>query len=281
LAGLAVIGLPTVAMGYIRMCRDLGLLDRLAYALCDAYVVISDTVLGAAVPWATRQPQKLFKVYNGVWLDRFQPGPAETELKKRLGIEGRPTIGYFGRFAPFKCADVLLESLALLRKRGHTDVKLLLVGAPQEEAYPGFAAKMDAVIEREGLDGAVVRTGYVTDVRPYIRAVDIVAVPSDLEPFGRAVIEGMALKKPVVGGDSGGIPEIATDGEDALLVEPRNAEALADALERLLTDPVLAERLAEAGRRTVERRFDMRQNQRTLRALVEYLIRRKAGGFSA
>ena len=136
---------------------------------------------------------------------------------------------------------------------------------------------MDSIIEREGLGGAVVRTGYVTDVRPYIRAVDIVAVPSDMEPFGRAVIEGMALGRPVVGGDSGGIPEIATDGEDALLVEPRNAVALAGALERLLTDPVLAGRLAEAGRRTVERRFDMRRNQRTLRALVGRLIRRKSG----
>ncbi len=281
LAGLAVTGLPTAAMGYIRKCRDLGFADRLAYALSDAYVIISDTVLRAAVPWATLQPQKLFKIYNGVWLDRFQPGPGDAELKKRLGIEGHPTIGYFGRFAPFKCADVLLESLVLLRKRGYDGVRLLLVGAPQERAYPGFAAKMNSIIEREGLNGAVVRTGYVTDVRPYIRAVDIVAVPSDLEPFGRAVIEAMALEKPVVGGNNGGIPEIATDGEDALLVEPRNAVALADALERLLTDPVLAERLAEAGRRTVERRFDMRHNQRTLRALVKHLIRRKAGGFSA
>jgi len=277
LAGLAAAGLPTAALGYIRMCRDAGLADRLAYALSDAYVVISETVLRAAVPWARLRPRKLFKVFNGVWLDRFRPGPGDPELKKRLGIEGRPTIGYYGRFAPFKCADTLLESVALLRGRGHTDVRLLLVGAPQEEVYPGFAAGLEEIIAREGLEGVVARTGFVGDVRDYIRAADIVAVPSDLEPFGRAVIEAMALERPVVGGNNGGIPEIATDGEDALLVPPRDPVALADALERLLDDPALRRRLAEAGRRTVERRFDMRRNQEKLRALVELLARRRAG----
>jgi len=277
MAALAALGLPTVSVGYIRMCSDLGLLDRLTYALADAYVVISETVLRAAVPWAKMRPRKLFKVYNGVWLDRFSPGPADLELKKSLGLEGRPVIGYYGRFAPFKCPDTLLQSLAILRKRGRTEVRLLLVGKPHEAAYPGFAAKLEQLIEREGLQEAVVRTGYVEDVRPYVRAADIVAVPSDLEPFGRAVIEAMALARPVVGGNNGGIPEIATDGVDALLVPPREPEALALALERLLDDPELRGRLAEAGRRTVERRFDMRTNQRKLRALMGFLVRRKAG----
>ncbi|MCX7022869.1 MAG: glycosyltransferase [bacterium] len=277
LAGLAVVGLPTAALGYIRMCRDAGLADRLAYALADAYVVISETVLRAAVPWALLRPHKLFKIFNGVRLDRFRPGPPDAGLKKRLGLNGHPTIGYYGRFAPFKCPDTLLESVALLRGRGHTQVRLLLVGEPQEDAYPGFASKLEAIIAREGLGGAVVRAGFVADVRDYVRAADIVAVPSDLEPFGRAVIEAMALERPVVGGNNGGIPEIATDGVDALLVPPRDPVALADALERLLDDPALAGRLAEAGRRTVERRFDMRRNQEKLRALVELLVRRRAG----
>ena len=277
LAGLSVAGLPTAALGYIRMCRDAGLADRQAYVLADAYVVISETVLRVAVPWASLRPRKLFKIFNGVRLDRFRPAPPDAGLKKRLGIDGHPTIGYYGRFAPFKCPDTLLESLAILRRRGHTEVRLLLVGAPQEEVYPGFAAGMEEIIGREGLDGAVVRTGFVGDVRDYVRAADIVAVPSDLEPFGRAVIEAMALERPVVGGNNGGIPEIATDGVDALLVPPRDPVALADALERLLDDPALARRLAVAGRRTVERRFDMRRNQGKLRALVELLARRRAG----
>jgi glycosyltransferase involved in cell wall biosynthesis len=277
LAGLAVAGLPTAALGYIRMCRPVGLLDRLAYALADAYVVISETVLRATVPWAVLRPRRLFKIFNGVELDRFRPGPPDPELRKKLGVEGRPVIGYYGRFAPFKCPDVLLESLALLRKRGHTDARLLMVGQPQEEAYPGFAAGLEEIIAREGLEGAVVRTGFVGDVREYVRAADVVAVPSDLEPFGRAVIEAMALARAVVGGDNGGIPEIATDGVDALLVPPRDLVALADALERLLDDPELRGRLAAAGRRTVERRFAMRRNQAKLRALVELLARRRAG----
>ena len=277
LTGLAVAGLPTAALGYIRKCRPIGLADRLAYALADAYVIISETVLRATVPWASLRPHKLFKIYNGVWLDRFRPGPPDPGLRKRLGVEGRPVIGYYGRFAPFKCPDTLLESLAILRKRGHTDARLLLVGQPQEEAYPGFAAGMEEIIAREGLETAIVRTGFVGDVRDYVRAADIVAVPSDLEPFGRAVIEAMALARPVVGGNNGGIPEITTDGVDALLVPPRDPVALADALERLLDDPELRRKVAAAGRRTVERRFDMRLNQKKLRALLELLARRRAG----
>jgi len=70
------------------------------------------------------------------------------------------------------------------------------------------------------------------------------------EPFGRVLIEAMAVGKPVVATDSGGVPEIVLHGETGLLVPVRDAAALAEALVALLADP---ERAREMGRRGMER----------------------------
>ena len=80
----------------------------------------------------------------------------------------------------------------------------------------------------------------------------------------RRLMEGMASGVASVGSRISGIPELIEDGESGLLVEPRDAKGLADALERLLRDPELRRRLATAGRAKVEREFDLRKSAASL-----------------
>jgi glycosyltransferase involved in cell wall biosynthesis len=77
-------------------------------------------------------------------------------------------------------------------------------------------------------------------------------------------MEAMASGLPVVASRISGIPELVEDGVSGLLVEPRDARGLADALARLETDPGLRRRLAEAGRSEVEAEFDLRKNAAVL-----------------
>jgi len=79
--------------------------------------------------------------------------------------------------------------------------------------------------------------------------------PSHEEPFGLSIVEAMAMAMPVVACDSGGVPEIVTDGRDGLLVPPRSASALSQAMARLRTVPDKGATLGRAARSTVCARF--------------------------
>jgi glycosyltransferase involved in cell wall biosynthesis len=80
-------------------------------------------------------------------------------------------------------------------------------------------------------------------------------LPSYREAQGLVILEAMALGRPVVASNVGGIPEVIEDGVSGLLVPPRDPQALADAIVRLLTDHPFADTLARAGRVTVHERF--------------------------
>ncbi len=271
-AALAAVGLPVKVLGYVRDWRSVGPVNRLAFQLSDAFVVISRAVLERCFPRGRRRPDKTFLIYNGVDPARFAPRPPAPALRRSLGLEDCRVVVFCGRIVPWKRPDLVLRAAAELRRRGLDDVKLLVVGELQEDIHPGSSAEFAAVVAETGLADGLVRTGFVADVRPYLGLADAVAVPSDFEPFGRIVIESLALERPVVGAAAGGIPEIITDGVDGLLVPPGDHLRLADALERLLREPQRARRLAARGRWTVLRRFTLARNQRKLRVLVRRLV---------
>ena len=80
-----------------------------------------------------------------------------------------------------------------------------------------------------------------------------------LKPFGLSIAEAMAMRKPVVACNTGGVPEIITHGSDGWLVEERSAEAVATAMARLLKDPELCRQMGERARQTIRDRFMPRQ----------------------
>jgi glycosyltransferase involved in cell wall biosynthesis len=97
---------------------------------------------------------------------------------------------------------------------------------------------------------------------------DIVALPSFREPFGRTIIEGMALGRPVVSCASGGVLEIVTDGHDGLLVPPGDVTALANALIRLIENPDERNTLGMAAATTARERFDVAVLSRQIQKII-------------
>ena len=90
-------------------------------------------------------------------------------------------------------------------------------------------------------------TGRRDDVPAVTAALDVAVLPSYREAQGLSILEAMALSRPVVASDVGGIPEMIEDGVTGLLVPPHDPDALAAAIVRLLTDHPLADMLARAG----------------------------------
>ncbi|MGH3091336.1 MAG: glycosyltransferase, partial [Gaiellaceae bacterium] len=131
---------------------------------------------------------------------------------------------------------------------------------------------LEGRIADAGLDGRVTLTGGRTraEVAELILSADVLAAPSVPTRRGKregipvALMEAMSGGIPVIASDISGIPELVEDEATGLLVPPRDARALADALRRLHDDPSLRRRLGHAGCEKVVREFDVRESARAL-----------------
>jgi glycosyltransferase involved in cell wall biosynthesis len=186
-------------------------------------------------------------------------GVATSRVRPRYGPEGGAfRIACVARLEEKKGQARLVDACADLVRRG-IDVHCDLVGdGPQSFA---LAERIAAL----GLDDRVVLYGALPRERALslVAAADAVALPCLVTAAGRrdgipvALMEAMALGKPVVASRISGIPELIGHERSGLLVEPGDADALAEALSRLARDPAMRRRLGAAGRSCIEREFDL------------------------
>ena len=119
----------------------------------------------------------------------------------------------------------------------------------------------------------MILTGARDDVPACLDAMDVAIHASVVpEPFGRVLIEAMALGRAVIAPREGGPLAVVVDGETGLLVAPRDADALADALATLLADPARRVAMGHAGRSRVDAVFDIRHHVAAMEALFEDVL---------
>jgi glycosyltransferase involved in cell wall biosynthesis len=144
----------------------------------------------------------------------------------------------------------LLGAIAHLRGL-HPDVHVLILGADE----PEYRSVLEGVARDGEIGERVHFGGFSNDLRSFFHEIDIFVHPSYWEPFGLAIVEAMAMGKPVIACDAGGVPEIVTHGTDGWLVEPRSTEAVAVAMSALLKDAGRRREMGVAARATVRARF--------------------------
>ncbi|MGP1675141.1 MAG: glycosyltransferase [Candidatus Limnocylindrales bacterium] len=188
-------------------------------------------------------------IYNGVDLSRYDEQEACCTLPEEYGMEaGSQIVGVVARLEPEKGHPTLLEAWPQVL-RSVPDAYLLIVGeGSRREALEAQAREL-RIAHR------VVFTGRRDDVPAVTAALDVAVLPSYREAQGLSILEAMALSRPVVASNVGGIPEMITDGVTGLLVPPHDAESLAVALVRLLQDHPYADTLGRAGHDMVHDRF--------------------------
>jgi phosphatidylinositol alpha-mannosyltransferase len=173
-------------------------------------------------------------LYNGVELDAYRSSPAQPTTG--------PTIFFCGRHEERKGLDVLL---AAMRQLG-----------PEVRLWVGSTGPDTARLRAEFADDARIEwLGRLTDADKMarLRGADVFCAPSlHGESFGVVLIEAMAAETAIVASGLDGYRNVATNNIDAVLVEPGNVDALADALRRVLFEPGLADRLQRAGSRRAE-----------------------------
>lgn len=208
-------------------------------------------------------------IYNGVDLDSLQPAKQAAEAREELGIPaGAPLLGMAGRVQQWKGHEVFLAAAETLLE-DFPDARFVIAGGDlySEEHFLDNLEK--AVESSEKLRDSVIFTGHRKDVPDIINAYDIYVHPTlKDEPFGRVIIEAMALGKPVVATRCGGPEEIVVDEYTGLLVPGGDAKALARAAGRLLIDRPTAKQFGANGRKRVEEIFPL---DKTIRAVEETL----------
>ena len=193
-------------------------------------------------------PDKITVVPNGVDFARYVPGRGGATFRRRYRIpRDVPLIGTVGRLRPWKGQDRFLRVLARVR-REIPHVWGVIVGGTPLHRDDAYLEHLRAETRRLGLEGWVVFTGHLEDVRPALDALDLLVHPGDPEPFGMAVLEAMAMATPVVAFAHGALPDIVESGTSGLLVPPGDEEALARGIIALLRDDAYRKRLARGAR---------------------------------
>ena len=197
----------------------------------------------------------------GVDLRRFRPID-RVEAKRCVGIPcGDNNIMFAGRIEPLKGVDTLLRAMALLKERYPAAVEntcvAIIGGDPWADSPDAEMARLQALRQELDIHDVVVFLGAKDqNVLPcYYAAAEVVVMPSHYESFGMVALEAMAMGRPVIASEVGGLAFLVQDGLTGYHVPSRDPEALAERLYTLLTDVDCREAMGQAARRYAEQ-FD-------------------------
>jgi len=237
----------------------------------DAVICISDAVRENFSKLGVRG-LKLVTIPNALDPDglHVRREPAQVRLEYGLSPE-RPLVGMVGNIKHWKGQEVLVRALSTLRDR-FPDLACLLIGdTPKDSA--DYGRHIRELVKHLGLADRVIITGYRKDVADHVNAVQVLVHASILpEPFGRVLLEGMALRKPLVASDGGAVPEIVVDGVTGLLFRTGDSSHLAQCLERMLEDPDMASRMGDAGYRRLVDHFSTHRNVSATQQLYDRIL---------
>jgi len=194
-------------------------------------------------------------IYNGIDLDRIGAAARSAGGLAARVAPGGPSVGMVAYMDRRKNPMALVEVAARLTPRV-PDLRVVLVG---DFPDPGYRNAVLARARALGVDANIVLAGFQVNPFPLVAACDVIALPTQRDPFPIALLEAMALAKPVVATGVGGIPEMITSGESGFVVPPDDIDAFAGAVLRLLEDGALRERVGGAARQRLQSRFSLNQ----------------------
>ncbi len=239
--------ISTVHSSRVRPSEDQDELRRLTPEIGHLIVVSNSIDRKVVAEGRTTAPRSL--IYNGIDLQRYDHQEPCCTLRDEYEMEATsPIVGVVGRLELEKGHPTLLEAWPLVLE-ACPSAYLLIVGEGSR------LDALHAIAREQGIEHHVVFTGRRDDIPAVTAAFDVAVLPSYREAQGLTILEAMALSRPVVASNVGGIPEMIEDGVSGLLVPPHDPIALATAIVRVLNDHQLADMIGRAGHNIVHDRF--------------------------
>ena len=193
---------------------------------------------------------KVVVIPNGINIDEFDISYSKEECREKLDLPlDDEIILFLGGLNPHKGPDVLLKTMLKIIKEV-PDAKLVFIGSGM------MREELEMLSKKLGVERNVKFAGFVGDTFKkalYYHAADVFVLPSTgPEIFGIVNLEAMACGVPIVASEIGGVPDVVRDGENGLLVPPRDSGELADAIIYLLENEDMREKMGKNGRKKVK-----------------------------
>ncbi|MGA7098031.1 MAG: glycosyltransferase [Acidimicrobiia bacterium] len=219
-------------------------LNRVTYGRNASVLAVSDAVAESLRGFPGPKP---IVVPNGVSVNVDDSDVAE--IRNELGLgPSEPLVVHVGNIRPHKGHSNLIAATAkMIAER--PDVRVVSVGG---EKFPGDLERVRAEAEAAGIGTNLEFMGRRPDALAFIAAADVFVNPADVEGLPVVILEALALGRPVVATDVGGVPSVVIDGVTGRLVPPRDPAALAGAMVEALDTPQ-ARKWGETGRELVLR----------------------------
>ena len=240
----------------------------------DAVICVSDEIKRCI---GKQEGERAVTIYNGVDIKKFNDSVKGEEIRKKFGIGKNDfLIGVVGRVDRTKGQELLIEAFASLAGK-YENIKLIVVGGSsrKERRYYLGLRKYSNTLK---LNKKVIFTGHRKDIPEITAAIDLSVFPSlptSNEGFGRSIIEAMAMKKPVIASDTGGVPEVVADGVTGELFPAGNQQKLTEAIERLMLDEKRRFTMGEKGYMRVIENFTIERNIREIEKVYLGLLKTK------
>ncbi|MEK7847097.1 MAG: glycosyltransferase [Nitrospinota bacterium] len=231
------------------------LMEKILGIFTDKVICCSDAVKRHTENTIGISKNKLTILYNGIPEPDLKDASILTGIRQSLHIlEDFKIIGCVASLVPHKGHKYLLEAF-----RKIDNVYLLLAG-------DGILRnELERFTDELGIKNRVIFVGYNMDITPYFQIMDIFVLPSsEREGLSISVIEAMAAGKPVIATDVGGNREAVVDGVTGILVEPKDKDALAKAINKLLESPQLMQEMGKNGRERYLKNFTLNQMMKEL-----------------
>lgn len=240
-------------------------LHRWIYKNLDGAIVLTELMKKQLIETTILDPSKIKVIPYGVDIESFTLHKSP-KLKEQFGLPGdKVIIGNIARIEPNKGQQTLLEAFI---KLNNNDLFLVLCGHVDNQEYFTGLEKM---IEQSACSERVSILGFTNKVAELLNCLDIFVLPTPSETFGLALVEAMAAGLPVVGVNSGGVPEIIDEGNNGFLFEQYDSERLSDILATLVSNPELRYKMGEIGRNKATSCYDYNTQSRLfIEALKEF-----------
>lgn len=249
--------------------RKQDIYHRWIYGKLTKVLTITERMRQLVIDNVAVDPAKVECLYYGIDTEGIRAEiVSKSEIRRQWNIpEDAFVIGIVGRLERInKGQDSVIQAAELLTDK-IPNLAVMIVG-DESIGQSGELRELQRMSDRLKGRVQIVFTGYQHPPGEIVPAFDVSVLASLKESFGLVVIEAQALGVPVIGTNAGGVPEIITDGVNGLLVPPRDANALANAIERIYTDSEFRRSIANAGQKNADTRFSLGTHIKGLEAAL-------------
>lgn len=215
------------------------------------------------------QSKKIHIIYPCPHIEKNSSQEQEKDTKNAFDLNGKKIILTVARLVERKGIDMLIEALPLVLEKESSAV-LVIVGEGHDRT------RLEKIVTEKKMDHFVHFIGMSTQEKlaTWYRHCTLFAMPSrqldtkDVEGFGIVFLEAGLFEKPVIGGNSGGIPDAIEDGVTGFLVDPTNKKEIAEKIIFLLQNEKQASKMGKAGKERVEKYFQWEKQVKKIEQLL-------------